>query len=174
MKKQKAVTLIELIVTMTLIMITSLLVLPVWHDKLQYEGMMSHINQLYVSLNYARRQSIARGYTVTVCGSSGLKQCDGQWSAGHIVFVDKDKSGQVKDDFDLLRVKAAPNHYGTWTWKSFQQHPYLQFLPSGFTRRQNGTFIYCPNNGDIKFASALVVSQSGRVRVERDKAKGCA
>jgi type IV fimbrial biogenesis protein FimT len=47
-------------------------------------------------------------------------------------------------------------------WRSFRRRNFLQFRPEGYTNWQNGSFLYCPSNGDARYGKALIVNIQGR------------
>jgi len=53
-------------------------------------------------------------------------------------------------------------------WRSFRNRSYLQINATGLTNWQNGHLLYCPANGDVHFARAVIINAQGRVRNAAD------
>ena len=39
---------------------------------------------------------------------------------------------------------------------------------NGYTHFQNGNFVYCPADGDLRYARQLVINVQGRARTSQD------
>lgn len=164
--REMGLSLIELLIVMSIVCIFLSIGLAdysfLWHkNKTQ-----SMVNQIITALNMTRTQAIAHNKTIIFCGSSDQMHCDGQWSKGQI----------IKDDNEtLLREYSALSGGDQLSWRgNLGIDNYLKYAPTGFTEGQDGSFYYCPR--DIREGAIIVVSFSGRVRVNydsQDVAKGC-
>jgi len=98
-------------------------------------------NLLIRAINLARVSAIKEGAVVSLCGSSDLKTCNGNWSNSYLLIIERSKN--------IIRVFENING-DTLTWKGFGSEDKLQLLPSGMTRFNNGTFYYCPKSKQKK------------------------
>lgn len=67
-----------------------------------------------------------------------------------------------------MRTSALPQGSGVMTWRASLARNYITFDASGFTW-QNGSLTYCPDNGDLRFARAVILSQAGRSYLTLDR-----
>ncbi len=143
----KAFTLLELVVVLLLIMLLTALVLPSWLSVNDFSSATREMMQLRRAINYTRSMAIYQNKTARL-------QPLGQWQQGYVVTI----GGRVVKQFSVHSRAARIE------WSSFPGYNYLAFTSQGFTANQNGTFRYLNKNGQT--VEKLVVSQSGRVRIE--------
>lgn len=117
--RQHGVTLIELMVTMT-IMTVLLLVVPPAFDQVRLRSrLVSYANDLVLAANLARSEAIKRNANVDLCISSDGTNCatTGDWTQGWIV-----KSGSTvvmrRDPLDSAYLFANAGATRTLTFKS--------------------------------------------------------
>ena len=118
----------------------------------------------------ARTAAIEQGKTVSICASVDGQHClaDRNWSAGQLVFTDPKQTGKPTDPNQRVRFFQGVLPYATITWRGFPNRSVIQFLPTGFPREQNGTFAYCPKSGNTHTARVVILSKSGRARIESE------
>jgi len=110
----------------------------------------------------ARSEAILRGRMVSLCKSNDQTNCLGSWEEGQIIFADENQNGHVINAAHVLSVFSG-RASGKLLWKSSLHRDYLQFLPSGLTNSQNGTFWFCEKN--MKNPSWLIkINHLGRAR----------
>ncbi|EDR34944.1 putative fimT protein [Coxiella burnetii Q321] len=158
----RGMTFLELLIALSLLLIFISLAVPAWQTFLAQERLAALINRLAAAIHFARSEAIKRHSVVTLCGSSDGQRCDGQWSKGQIVLAS--------------RAKAPLRYYGKYPrdyhliWRSsLKKNTYLNFTGDGFTEGQQGTFYLCPPHNRKPMTWSLVVTRSGRLRVERAK-----
>ena len=94
LKKQKAFTLIELMVTVSILAIVMALAIPSFKSSVANNRSVGAGGELVTALNFARTEAIKRGTYVSVCASStgdtSTPTClaAGNWAKGWLVFVD--------------------------------------------------------------------------------------
>ena len=120
------------------------------------------------AIETTRAAAIASGAVATLCPSTDGRSCGGEWHEGMIVFMDRDGDRTPDSADSLLRVFGFPPPAGEIRWRSFGNRPYLQLTAMGFTRGQNGNFIWCPPSGDARLARQLIVNAAGRLREAED------
>jgi len=159
-------SLMELLVTISLISILSALALP-WCSDIQ-QGIFAQvqINQLSRAINQAKHAAISHASVVTLCKSVDKQHCGGAWHDGQILFLDKNANAKIDPGEDVLMTFERTPAHGDLQWHGFQSKDYLQFSPLGFGYSQNGSFIYTPGNGDKKYQRRLIINRAGRLRVK--------
>lgn len=163
MRYYRGFTLLELLAALAIVAILLTVAIPSWQALLANTRANAATRQLMMAINYARSEAVTGGEVVTLCKSSDFKSCGGSWSEGYIASA---------ADTEILRV-FMPTHLGDRiTWQGFPSSNYVQFSPSGFTMAQNGSFYYCPENKDPRYARAVIVDQTGRARLSQEDAQG--
>jgi type IV fimbrial biogenesis protein FimT len=155
-------SLFELLITLTIIIILLAAAIPsekMFIIKSQDEVMSQ---QLLRAIYLARSEAMTRAETVTLCESADLKTCSGDWLQGYII---------TTNDTSISTYQNV-THQGVIHWRTFPKgRKELTFLASGLTEIENGTFWYCPTTTS-KAHWAIVMSQSGRARLELPDASG--
>lgn len=127
--RQHGLTLIELMITLSIVAILVALAGPPYRQFIQNQRLSAAASDLQAALSYARAEAIKRSARVVVCASSAANAAapnctmsaagpdtDGRaWSAGWIVFVDYDNdlkvsataAGGFPADI-VLRVQQGP------------------------------------------------------------------
>ena len=109
MKKNTGFTLLELLITVTLISIVMAIGVPSMRDFIKNDRLSTQINTLVGHLAYARSEAVLRHVPVIVCASSTLTSCNSSdWAEGWIIFVDDDSNSDLSAGEDLLRQHQPP------------------------------------------------------------------
>jgi len=96
-------TLIEMMVTLTVLVILSMIAVPSFRDASLSSQLRSSANDFMASANFARSEAIKRGTAVTMCVSVDGSSCAaGGWEQGWII-----SSGTTV----LQHESAAPNGF---------------------------------------------------------------
>jgi type IV fimbrial biogenesis protein FimT len=165
MRYCKGHTLIELLFALAIVGVSTAAAVPGWRAWVQKDGESTQLNQLMGEINFARSMAIQRGVTVTLCKSADQKTCSGDWMDGQLIFIDKNRRGQVDDPQSIVRVFRAMQPLGSLQWRGAAHKEYLQFNAEGMSPGHNGTFVYCSENKD---ARVIVLAASGRARLAND------
>ena len=163
MSQEKGFTLFELIFTITILIITLTLGIPLLQQWIQRSKTTDLQHTLLHSIHYARSQAVRLQSTVTLC--PGSSQCEDNWNSQLLIFSDLNSNG-VLDSNELLLKYMDIGILGEHVdWRSFRRKSYLQFDARGLTPALNGTLHFCPSptNEDLKFA--IILSRTGRVRI---------
>jgi len=163
----KGFTLIELLVVISIIAILASLAVPSFSDIIRRQKSSGEANVLFSLVYLARSEAIKRNSVVTICKSNNADQCSGNWSDGWIVFQDDDKDGSRGTGEILISSGTIGNDYQL-SWSAFGSNNYIRFTAQGLTLSQNGTFKLCPSDDDVRFARAVVISKTARVRLPKD------
>ena len=105
-------TLIELLITLSVVSILSMTVFPNLSALIAQERSTVLTNSLAGALAYARSESVTKQITVITCQSNNLSECNHSenWHNGWIIFADKNKNKQRDSGETLLRVYPAVNN----------------------------------------------------------------
>jgi type IV fimbrial biogenesis protein FimT len=160
--KQSGYTLIELLITTTLVAILAMVGIPSMSDLIKNDRLSTQINTLVGHLALARSSAVTLQQPVKICASSGLESCDStDWATGWIVYVDADRSGDVSDGDDVLRVRQPLPDDSTLT--NSTANPVVTYDDRGFAFLSAGSFSLCDNRG-AEYVKSITLSVTGRVR----------
>lgn len=158
-KKNKGLTLTELIITLSVASILLAIAAPSFSGIIKNNRMVTQINELVAGLNLARSEAIKQGADVTVCMSNDSTSCSGTWSNGWIVFSDPDRDANVDAGEIIHRVYIPPKNGAVLT-SSLSQ---VTFNSEGFSVGYDGSFLLCDDRGDAS-AKGVETSETGSVR----------
>jgi type IV fimbrial biogenesis protein FimT len=163
----KGFTLVELMIVISILGILSAIALPSFDTFLRKRQMVGSSNLFYTTLYLARSEAVKRNSTVTICKSSDGVTCGGSWTAGWLMFEDANSDG-VLDGAEVTITGGSLTNGYLLTWSAFGSNSYIRFNKNGMTASHNGTFKFCPQDSNSKFASAVIVSKTARIRVAKD------
>lgn len=148
-------SLIELLITLSIAIILFAVAIPLFKFFFIKSTDQVMSLQLFRAINLARSEALASGQSVTLCKSANQQTCIGEWKEGYLIH-----SGNK-----ILYVFHTATNDGILHWRAFpKSREDLQFLPSGFSRAENGSFWYC-HSGATNASWAIVISQTGRARM---------
>jgi type IV fimbrial biogenesis protein FimT len=165
--KQQAFTLIELVITLAIIAILAGISLPSFKSLVGSSKITSEINALNGILQLSRTTAITKSEKVTICPSNDGVQCTKNWSQGYMAFIDFDGNRQLDSTDQLLQLHRIEDKKIRVRWRAFRKNNSLQWLNTGITNHQNGSFEYCYQN-EPNLARGLFITKSGRVRLSKD------
>jgi prepilin-type N-terminal cleavage/methylation domain-containing protein len=159
-------SLLELLLVLSLMALMMLVAAPGFSGFITKARGAGAVMLLYSDVRFAQHSAITHDQVITLCGSDDGYHCDGAWSVGRLVI-----NPQTNQRFRYDRLDSKADR---WYWRSsFGRNDYLKFAPTGFTLGQQGRFYYCPS-GPESTAKAVVVAQSGRLRLEDTENTLCA
>ena len=167
-------TLIELLITLAVASILGANVLPSLSAFVAQERSTVLTNNLAGALAYARSEAVTKNTEVLTCQSNNSSEChrSGSWQNGWIIFVDDNKNRQRDPEEKLLRVYfAAKNGTQAIFNGAANINHYMRYKPSG-RAYPNGSFLIC--NPNIGIGKALIMTQSGRLRLSKKQRDGSA
>lgn len=171
MKQQRGFTLIELMLTISIVAVLVTIGVPGMQQMMRTNARASSSNELISTINQARSEAVKRNTTVSLCPSTNGSSCTGgtSWSGGWIAFVDDDLDG----------VDETSDGNGTWntgeeilTAVGAISNTTINSAFSTITYRSNGRmrtsaladqaeFILCDSRG-VGDASVVLIWISGR------------
>lgn len=157
-------TLLELIITMVVAIILTLLAAPTFDQWQARQRMNAALHALHQDLLAARSQAITLGASVVACpGDVGTGCGTGtDWSQGWLVFQDIDGDREFGPAEPLVRVGPALERVRVMTAASRTR---LRFYPNGTAPGSNGSIWFCGARGPAH-GHRLVLSNVGRIRRE--------
>jgi type IV fimbrial biogenesis protein FimT len=172
-------TFIELLIVITLIAILLTLAIPSFEAILTGSRFSSSANSYLATLHMARSEATKRNARVALCKTSDGASCTtaGRWDQGWIVFHDVNNNAQTDLGETILRVnEALPTN-----WVLQGNSPvanYVSYAAMGGTRTtsgafQAGTLTLCKVSSSSGEARSIVISATGRPRVEKKTVATC-
>jgi len=168
MKKISGFTLIEMLSVLVIAVTLIAVAVPSFSDTVNRQKANGEASDIISLLAVARSETIKRSKFVTLCSSIDSAECGGDWQDGWILFVDEDSNGVRGDDELILRGGQTGQKF-ILTYRAFGSSSYLRFAPFGLMLANNGTFKLCPEDGDARFARAVIISKLARTRLGRDR-----
>ncbi len=189
MKKNSGFTLIELMITVSIVAILLTVGVPSLKTFMQGNQLIASTNELVSAIHVARSEAIKLNSKVSICSSNNGTSCSGSssWKEGWIVFVDADDNLtgtgaactaintdcllRVHDGFNdnQLTVRGVDSNNAVIASFTFTSRG-LPKANNGSS--QSGVFSICSLNGtgNTIRSRAVVLSLSGRVRVSDNAA----
>jgi len=165
---QKGLTLLELIMSTTILLILTTIALPNMSSFIATMRVDNEISMLQRLLFTARNSAINSGERVIVCPLTSGGKCTTEWHKELSVFIDNNnnKTFDSANNEILLVTKSAINTGDKLIYG--KGRAMVAYQPSGhLTGLSNGTFRYCPFAFENK-SRAIVVAWSGRLYASSD------
>ncbi len=169
------VTLIELLVTISIVAIVAVFGIPSYRSATTANRMAAEINSLTGDLQYARAEAIKEGQPVTVCVSTTGTRCAGSntWQSGWIVFADANgnkavNTGGTNPD-TILRYQQAFSGNDTLLGTATGSNAGLvaiTFNRVGFSTDQ-GTLVLHDSNHTLALSRCLSISLVGHLQANQ-------
>lgn len=176
--RQRGLTLVEACVVLAIVVVMGAVAAPSLREWL---GLLKpDIAQMLRSqLHLARSEAIKSGARAVMCKSADGRSCaaQGSWAQGWIVFRDTNNDAQRSEDEVLVwSVGALPGGFVFSGNGSVAR--YVSFEPDGRPAQtsgafQAGTLTLCQSSSGPTHAHTLVMSATGRVRLDRASVSRC-
>ena len=161
-KKQTGFTLIELVITVTVIGIIAAIAVPAMTTFMESNRLTALTNELIADINLSRSEAIKRGVQTAICGSPTSPSCAGgtSWNGGWLVFVDADNNGAWSaNDIEIKTREALPKNCTLTPPFSTMVFTRLGAAAAG----NSGTYTVC--NSKIKKKRDINVNPLGRTNL---------
>lgn len=171
-KKFHGFTLIELIITIVITGILFSVAIPSFSHILAQNQQTSLLYTIFAQLNFARYEAIKTNQQIMLCKSIDGKLCvtTTLWSDGWLIFADTDNNKKVSSNESILYIQQSLPDNIFFDYKGSGSSNYFRYFPNG-RGSSNGTFTLC-NHADEKMARSIIVSRSGRARIDNKKGSG--
>ncbi len=165
--KQRALTLVELTVVLTIVSIVAFAVAPSLSDLVSKYKTRENVALLSQSLTFARTTAISRVTYTIVCPWNPNDGCHSDWSGEISIFADRNNDKQP-DQGEILRVARLDPSTNTITPRPAGKR-YFSFSPSGTLNGQAGSFVICAQPKANALMAYLAVNFGGRARTQWDE-----
>lgn len=157
-------TALELMVTMAIVAILLASGVPAFKNYGWNLRMKTAMDSLQTDLNLARGLAISHNIQTIICPSNDNSACSGSpdWQDGWIVFTDLN-GDREKQAGEPLRKHASAIEF--LNINSSRSRSFLRFYPNGSAPGSNISIRFCDQRG-AQFAGKIIVSNSGRIRME--------
>jgi type IV fimbrial biogenesis protein FimT len=170
---QDGLTLIELLTTISIMVILLALVVPSFHDAFLNSKLTNQANGFVSSLILARSEAIKTNSRVTLCKSANGSTCltTGGWQEGWIVFRDTNGNGS-RDSGETLIQRGDPLATGFLLGGETAVNNYISFTSTGTPKLvsgavQTGVLTLCRASPSVgSKGRQIVIGATGRVRIE--------
>ena len=174
-KLQRAFTLIELLITITVLGVLTAIALPNLRDFVVSNRLSSQVNGFIGLINLARSEAIARGQSVLICAKRAADdECSNAQSWANLevqAFVDVDGNNSWSTgDIPLKRI-AALDLSGNQTFfsKRVGGPNFIDFGAAGSARNLHTFHIHAINAADsayeVTYGRTICIPRAGRVKV---------
>ena len=162
-------SLIELLVALAIVALLGMLAIPGFRNLVRDVEATAAINGIVGQVQFTRSAAIMARRTVTLCPGRP-PQCGrrNSWHLGSFAFIDYNRNGRFDGADKIVKEFGPAAEQGEFTWRSFRNRTSLSIRGTGLTNWQNGSFRYCPADGDERFARQAILNAQGRVRYGRD------
>tara|TARA_B100000745_G_C20066475_1_gene363988 strand:- start:322 stop:825 length:504 start_codon:yes stop_codon:yes gene_type:complete len=149
--KDQGFTLVELLITISLIAIVCSIAVPALDNLIAYNRQQALLTQVQDAIQKARTEAVMRRRAIALCGTSDSATCSRDWSRGWLTLVEGNQQ--------ILNATQIPLA-DELRWSGFGDQRVL-FIENG-TTRNNGRFYQCHKQ---RFAWQLILSRQGRLKL---------
>lgn len=169
--KNHGYTLIELLVTLSIIAILAAIAIPSFNGTMDRGKQSAALNGLLSELHLARSEAIKRSRQTVICPSSNGYSCGAAntWNTGWILFVDDNRDNSRDTDEELLRISERLDA-GLTIKSSGNLTEYIRYRSNGMAI-ETGELTLCDPRGNDA-AQAIIINSTGRPQVSDYSAAG--
>jgi prepilin-type N-terminal cleavage/methylation domain-containing protein len=166
-KIEQGFTLVELLITIAVLAITTVIALPALTEftvKIRVDNQISELHRL---LLLTRNTAVNDEQNITICPLDNTNNCSKNWDQVITVFKDLDQDGRYEaaDNETIVQIKSAIANDDSL------QYDQTSLVYTATGNLANGAsdspFTYCPNTFK-KFSRGILVSSSGRSYLSAD------
>lgn len=171
LKVHSGFTLIELMVTLAVAGILMSIAIPNYQTFILNSRISAQTNDFMAAIGMARSEAIKRGARVSICKSATthitnpICTTTGNWEQGWIIFTDGNTAGTIDGTDAIIQVRGPLAGTNTLIG-NLNVADYIAYGASGFGT-QPGTVSLCPPSPAAVVGRDIVISNTGRARVER-------
>lgn len=165
--KNRAFTLIELLICISIVSILMTSAVPAFTQLLDKRKVDVHKQRLVKTLQLARTTAVTNNKKVTLCPTQSGSSCTSNWSSGYLVFIDDNGDREFTNNEEILYQFISTDEKSSVYWRAFGTRSSLQWLQTGITNHQNGSFILCYDN-QPEYSRGLYLTKAGRIRFSKD------
>jgi type IV fimbrial biogenesis protein FimT len=159
-------TLIELMVTLTVLGILAAAAIPNFKSFLHNTRLSSEATKLYMDMETARSEAARRNTTVTICPMPSGNACSNDWSKPRVMFVDADNDGTRGASEELIRNSDALSPTVTVTTANLSATPNaVRIRPVGVSSTPTASWKFCERDSTLP-GQTVSMSGSGRPYTE--------
>lgn len=157
-------TLIELLVTLSIIAILAAIAVPSFDGIMDKNKQSATLNGFLGELHLARSEAVKRSRQIVVCPSADGDTCGAEntWSNGWVIFVDDNRNNTHDSDEELLRISAKLDGNVTIT-ASTNFAKFIRYRSNGMAI-ETGELTVCDSRGSND-AQAIVINATGRPQI---------
>ena len=176
--KQPGFTLIELIITLAIAAILMAVAIPNFQSFVLNNRISAQANDFMASIGLTRSEAVKRATRVTICKSANGTSCAtaGSWAQGWIVFTDGSTAGSAAGLVDgtdaVLQVRGPLEGANTFVG-NINAANFVAYGATGFGTLA-GTISLCPPSPAAVEGRDIVITNTGRARVQRPPTTACA
>jgi type IV fimbrial biogenesis protein FimT len=177
--KQSGATLLELIVAMGVAAVLLTLAVPAFSEVMVSSKLTTLANSFLSNLYLARSEAIKRNSRAVLCKSADGLACSdsGGWQQGWILFHDANNNAALDaSEAVILTQSALPS--GFMLTGNTPVSEYISYSPTGGAKLtsgalQFGTLTLCSNSSSSGNARHIVISSTGRPRIQKLSLASC-
>ncbi|MBC7436943.1 MAG: GspH/FimT family pseudopilin [Bdellovibrionales bacterium] len=177
-------TLVELLVTIGIVGILTVIGLPAMRDTLERNSVSGQVNTFIGALRFARSEAIKRGLTIKMCRAVGAESATTPacttgggnaspgWATGWIVFIDRNDNGTMDATDILLRAQEEMTSSGGILGGA--GNVVFLFRPNGMLAASGASqFTFKSKSQDSAQERRVCVSTQGRARIAASATTSC-
>jgi len=163
LKQNHGVSLVELLITLSIITIISSLAIPSYNGHIQHSELVTLTQTFRETIQHSRQLSRQRRITYTLCPMIDSK-CINDWHSGILtIFNDSNKDLKRQSDEEIIKQTKLNTSY--YTIRLNRRHnKHIRTKANGYFN-YSGSYYFCTTNGS-RTGGRLIMSASGRMRYE--------
>lgn len=174
-KCSQGFTLLELIIVVSIAAILVGIAVPSFDGLIKKNTIKALEHELHTSIAFARAEALTRQKPVSITCVNTVGDCEGDWSAGWVVFVDDDAGDYadgVLDANEEVLLSKENNGKATALVKdpdSGDTRNAIVFNYKGYSRDDSrASVVICTALKEAYYARGLVLERSGRLMRSKD------
>lgn len=149
--KDQGFTLVELLITVSLLAIVCSIAVPALDNLIAYNRQQALLTQVQEAIQKARSHAVLHRQTVVLCGTNDATSCSSDWSKGWLSLMETTQ--------EVLDVTQLPTS-DELRWSGFGDRR-IRFRANGTSPLSNGRFYQCHKQA---VAWQLILSRQGRLK----------